>query len=167
MTSVLLHWIHTVAAMIWIGGVAFIVFTLLPTLKQTADMPVRQRIMGGMVPRFRKIVGACIVLLIATGIFNMQGKVDFSLWLSTPYGQALAIKICLAAVLFALYLSAPAINRAFKNRECGHGEGAACEHDTPRPADTPKRPDIGLVLHAIVFLLGIVVLFFGKVLTVQ
>lgn len=167
MLSVFFHWVHTIAAMLWVGGVAFIVFTLLPTLKQTADMPLRQRIMGAMVPRFRKIVGACIVLLIATGIVNMRGKVDASLWLSTPYGQALAVKIFLALILFALYLLAPTINRVFKNRECGRDESGACEHDASRPAEMPKKPDIGLVLHAVVFFLGIVVLFLGKVLTVQ
>lgn len=169
MLAIVTHWIHTVAALVWIGGVAFIILTLLPTLKKTVAMPVRQQIMGAMVPRFRAIVGVCLALLLLTGLINMWGKVEFGHLLEVPYGRVLCAKLVLVSILFALYLAAPAINRKFQNRECGHGAGQAaggtCAHDQPEPSAAKKRPEIGVILHGIVLVLGVIVVLLGKVLT--
>lgn len=167
MASVFFHWLHTVAAMLWIGGVAFIIFSLLPTLRGTVDMQARQRIMGAMVPRFRMIVGGCLGILLVTGVVNMAGKVEFATLFSTPYGITLSAKLLPVMVMFALYLTAPTINRRFQNRECGHAAvSGACEHDSPA-APARKWPEIGIVLHAIVLILGAIVIFLGKMLTAQ
>lgn len=164
MSSIILHWAHTLAAMIWIGGVAFIIFTILPSLKKTVDMSARQRIMGAMVPRFRAIVGGCLALLFITGVFNAWGKIDPSLFLATEYGRVFTIKMALVAVLFGLYFSAPLINRKFQNRECGHGASDACAHEAAPVVPAKKRPEIGIILHAVVFVIGVVVVFLGKML---
>lgn len=167
MASIFSHWLHTVAAMLWIGGVAFIIFSLLPTLRRTVDMQARQRIMGAMVPRFRMIVGGCLGVLLVTGVVNMTGKVEPATLFSTPYGITLSAKLLPVMVMFTLYFNAPAINRKFQNRECGHGAvSGACEHEAPA-APARKRPEIGIILHAIVLILGVTVIFLGKMLTAQ
>lgn len=69
------YWLHSIAAVIWIGGIFFILFIALPSAKQVLGAEAG-KLMGEVSKRFTPIVNYSIILLIVTGTaltaFNRQ-----------------------------------------------------------------------------------------------
>jgi putative copper export protein len=94
-------WIHLVCAAIWVGGSLFIAIVFAPLLKTMAPtVEERLQIMIKVGRRFNKIAIPSLIILIATGIFNVHQIIlrpDFLL--STSYGIMVVIKIILVIAL--------------------------------------------------------------------
>lgn len=94
-------WIHLVCAAIWVGGSLFIAIVFAPLLKTMASsVEERLQIMIKVGRRFNKIAIPSLVILIATGIFNVHQMIirpDFLF--STSYGIMVVIKIILVIAL--------------------------------------------------------------------
>ena len=100
-----MQWIHLSAAVAGIGGMAFLVVILFPALRHT-EAAQREAVIRGVLMRFRWVTWTVIVLLVASGIFNM------SLVWDAPWGiywKMLTLKIALgfAVFLIALCLTIP------------------------------------------------------------
>ena len=97
----IITWIHLVCAAIWVGGSLFIAMVFAPLLKTMAPtVEERLQIMIKVGRRFNKIAIPSLVILIATGIFNVHQMIlrpDFLL--STSYGLMVVIKIILVIAL--------------------------------------------------------------------
>ena len=101
-------WIHILAAMVWIGGMLFLVLVVVPWLRKgpRSDAAVFLRETG---ERFRNVGWACFVLLLITGTFNLWFRgvqlSDFARaeWLTSPFGTMVAVK--LGAFLLVLIVS--------------------------------------------------------------
>jgi copper resistance protein D len=96
--SVLLDWVHVLAASLWIGGLvtlALVVFR--------ADATARAELVMALGPRFSRLAGWCLAAVVATGVYNAWVQLPdvAALW-DTPYGRLLFAKIGLVAALAAL-----------------------------------------------------------------
>ncbi len=105
MLSTIMQWIHLSAAVAGIGGMAFLVVILVPSLRQ-AEPAQREAVIRAVLMRFRWVTWTVIILLIASGIYNM------SLVWEAPWGiywKILTLKIILALAVFliALCLTVP------------------------------------------------------------
>jgi len=60
------YWLHSVATVIWIGGITFILFIVIPSAKQVLGIEAG-KLMGDISKRFTPIVNYSIILLIVTG----------------------------------------------------------------------------------------------------
>lgn len=65
------NWLHLLATVAWIGGMAYNLLVLLPVAGKTLEPPLVGKLMDAVVERFRILVYISIVILIATG-FVMQ-----------------------------------------------------------------------------------------------
>lgn len=77
MILAVLIWLHLTATMIWIGGIAFVLFIALPSAKELLGSEAG-KIMGIISNRFAVYVNYCIVLLIVTGISIVVIRWGFS-----------------------------------------------------------------------------------------
>ena len=96
--SVLVDWLHGVAAMAWTGGL----FGLALTMGRARDAwPVE--LVGVAARRFSWLAGYCVLVVVATGIYNTWVQVPSlaALW-TTTYGAALSLKIVLALTIVAI-----------------------------------------------------------------
>lgn len=99
-----IKWLHLAGAIIWMGGMAFVLWALRPSLGGLAP-DVRVTLMGRVLSRFFGLVWACIALLLASG-FWMLLSADMRL---APKGwhamSGLGLLMCLifAHIWFALY----------------------------------------------------------------
>ncbi|MGH9433231.1 MAG: hypothetical protein ACRD3T_17005 [Terriglobia bacterium] len=105
MLSTIMQWIHLSAAVVGVGGVAFLVVILFPAVRQ-AEPAQREALVRSVLKRFRWATWTVIVLLILSGVYNM------SLVWEAPWGvywKMLTLKIALALVVFliALCLTVP------------------------------------------------------------
>ncbi|MFM7840315.1 MAG: hypothetical protein ACKOBZ_00360 [Nitrospira sp.] len=66
------HWLHLVSAVIWIGGLAFLVLSLTPTLHTAVPRELIKPIAEGLHKRYNKIVGLILVVILFTGGVNIH-----------------------------------------------------------------------------------------------
>jgi len=99
--ALVLDYIHNLVSGIWIGGMIYFVFTLLPTFSQLKESK-REKMSLVMIPRFS------IAFIIAVGIVIITGPTllwflesDVGLITESVYGQLIILKIAIAAVMVA------------------------------------------------------------------
>jgi len=68
--SLLLRWLHVVAAITWIGGMLFVALVLVPVTRRE-DPALRARLFHAVGVRFRTIGWIALGLLVATGLGNL------------------------------------------------------------------------------------------------
>lgn len=97
--ALVLDYIHNLVAAIWIGGIFYFVFTLLPTFSQLKES-TREKMSLVLIPRFS------IAFIIAIGIVIITGPTlmwflesDVGLITESVYGQLIIIKIAIAVIL--------------------------------------------------------------------
>ena len=101
-SAIVLDYVHNLVASVWIGGIIYFVFTLLPTLA-TLDENKRERMSLVMIPRFS------IAFIIAVGIVIITGPTlmwllesDVGLITESTYGKLIFAKIAIAIVMVGL-----------------------------------------------------------------
>lgn len=68
-----LLFLHVAAAILWMGGMAFMVLALRPALG-LVEPPLRVRVLGEVLRRFFIVVATSIAVLLATGGWLMAGR---------------------------------------------------------------------------------------------
>lgn len=120
-------WLHILAAVLWVGGMAFLVLILAPLLRRLNDDALAADLLHRVGSRLRPVGWACLAMLVATGLCILAGRgvtladvTGGSFW-SSPFGQALRIK--LIVVLVILVVSAAhdfGLGPIAENREGAH-----------------------------------------------
>ncbi len=95
-----IQWLHLSAAVIGVGGMAFMLLVLFPSAG-LLDPGQQDRLLKAALGRFRWVSWSVIVLLLASGLYNVK-----LVWLVPwgPYWRFLTIKIALALTVFAIIL---------------------------------------------------------------
>jgi copper transport protein len=102
MAAVALDYVHNLVAAIWIGGIIYFVFILLPALSKL-DNSSREKMSLVMIPRFS------IAFIIAVGIVIISGPTlmwllesDVGTITESLYGKLIIAKIVIAAIMIGL-----------------------------------------------------------------
>jgi len=96
--SLVLRWLHVLAAITWIGGMLFLALVLVPVTRQLEDRALRARLVHAVGARFRTVGWLALGVLVATGLGN--------LWLYPSLLTAPRFQWKLGLVVLALALSA-------------------------------------------------------------
>jgi copper transport protein len=101
-SALVLDYIHNLVAAVWIGGIFYFIFTLLPTISQLKELK-REKMSLVLIPRFS------IIFIIAVGIVIITGPTlmwflesDVGLITESIYGQLIILKISIAAIMIGL-----------------------------------------------------------------
>jgi len=97
-----LDYIHNLVSAVWIGGIIYFVFTLLPTFSQLKDI-TREKMSLLAIPRFS------IAFIISIGIVIITGPTlmwflesDVGLITESVFGQLIILKIAIATIIVGL-----------------------------------------------------------------
>ena len=100
--ALVLDYIHNLVAAIWIGGIFYFIFILLPTFSQLKESK-REKMSLVLIPKFS------IAFIIAIGIVIITGPTlmwflesDVGLITKSVYGQLIILKISIAAIIIGL-----------------------------------------------------------------
>ncbi len=100
--------VHILAAVMWVGGMLFLVFVLMPALKNMEDARLRAKLIRVTGIRFRSVGWACLAVLLVTGFLNLLARgvspetlADPAFW-TTGYGKTLGWKVLLFLVILSL-----------------------------------------------------------------
>ena len=69
--SLVVRWLHVVAATTWIGGMLFIALVLVPTARRLEDPALRARLIHETGLRFRTVGWIALGVLVVTGLLNL------------------------------------------------------------------------------------------------
>ncbi|MGQ0377327.1 MAG: copper resistance CopC/CopD family protein [Nitrososphaerota archaeon] len=100
--AIVLDYVHNLVASIWIGGIIFFGFALLPTLSKL-DSDKKEKFSLSLIPRFS------IIFVISVGIIIIVGPLllwflesDVGLLLESTYGMLIIAKITIAAFMITI-----------------------------------------------------------------
>lgn len=119
--AIILDYIHNFVAAVWIGGIIYFVFTLLPTFSQLEEAK-REKMTLVLIPRFS------IMFIVAVGIVIITGPTlmwflesDVGLITGSVYGKLILVKISIAVILagFGGYFQFKIQKKAEKDLQSG------------------------------------------------
>jgi uncharacterized membrane protein len=99
--SVVLDWLHLLAAALWVGGMIYILLIYLPLLK-ARPAHERARSLLVILPQFSPLAIAGVVIMAISGPLNASFHLtSFDQFFTTAYGRTLVIKVILVCALLA------------------------------------------------------------------
>jgi putative copper export protein len=66
------HWFHLMSAVIWIGGLAFLVMAVTPGLRTAVPKEYVKRISDAFYARYRRVIGILMFVILFTGGINLH-----------------------------------------------------------------------------------------------
>lgn len=101
LAAVLNDWVHLLAGAVWLGGIGLIVLVWRPTMR-VSGRERRVAVARDVLPTFGRVAGWAFVTVSATGLVSLLLQLgDLSNLWRTAYGQVLAVKITLVALIAA------------------------------------------------------------------
>ena len=103
-SAIVLDWLFLVARSIWLGGLTYLGYVLLPLLK-VAEPDQHAAILVTVLRRFTPLILAAIGVVLVTGLYLSESSMSSTQQLLTnPFGRILLVELALGAVLLALSL---------------------------------------------------------------
>lgn len=102
-------YLHIFSAIVWIGGMAFLVFVVVPWLR-SGNEAVAGKLLRDTGLRFRSIGWTCFAVLVVTGSFNLWmrgvtlGSFADPAWLASAFGKTVLAKLTLFGAVLATSL---------------------------------------------------------------
>lgn len=94
-------WLHVVAAMVWVGSQIMMFAVVVPSIRLIDDARARHQVLRGVTSRFGYLGFAALVLLVLTGIENID-RYSPSQMFDYRYGYILAVKLLMLVAVGAL-----------------------------------------------------------------
>ncbi|HBP87009.1 MAG TPA: hypothetical protein PKK23_12155 [Nitrospirales bacterium] len=69
---ILVHWLHLLSAVVWIGGLAFLVLAVTPGLKAAVPKEFIRPISETFYHQYKRVVGILLVVILFTGGANLH-----------------------------------------------------------------------------------------------
>ena len=100
--STFLQWVHVTAAVLGVGGMAFLLIVLTPGLGDLQPEQ-RQRLAKLVMDRFRWVLWSAMAVLLLSGLYNIREYYWEVAWGKS--WELLTLKIILACIIFVIALA--------------------------------------------------------------
>jgi putative copper resistance protein D len=100
-------WLHLLAVITWVGGMAFLVLVVVPWLRR-GDRAQAAALLRDTGMRFRTVGWICFAIVAVTGTYNLWargvrlGNFADADWRASPFGTAVLVKLGLFAAVLVL-----------------------------------------------------------------
>lgn len=122
----LVFWLHMLATVTWLGGLASIAILVLPAARRVLEPADQLALIDGIQRRLEPVAWFCLATLIVTGLFQLSVNPHYDGFLSTSGQWSLAILTKHTLVVIMIVVSAiqtwevlPAIRRGLVRLEKG------------------------------------------------
>jgi copper transport protein len=161
--TVFSDWLHLVASGFWLGGLIQLALTMSRSVSGLQGAQ-RLRVLDRAIPLFTRLAVASTVVIALTGAYNSWIHVDrlSALW-STPYGEALLVKIILFIVMVALGGVSTFVIHPKAKRLIAGDDGAATDEHLKLDRSFYRAVGLEVVLGILVLLAAAVLVFLQPV----
>jgi uncharacterized membrane protein len=133
----LTYWLHMLATVVWLGGLAALSILVLPSARGTLEISAYSRLLEGIQRRLDPLGWLCMAVLVGTGLFQMSANPNYQGFLAINNRWAVAI-LTKHALFFAMtaasaYLTwgvLPALRRAALRQTRLQAAGTQPQADT-------------------------------------
>lgn len=87
----LTYWLHMLATVVWIGGLAALSILVIPTARGALEPGAYSRLLEGIQRRIDPLGWLCLAVLASTGLFQMSANPNYHGFLAINNRWALAI----------------------------------------------------------------------------
>lgn len=108
---ILNHWIHLSAAVVWVGGIAFLIMAVTPGLKKAVAKEQIKPITDAFYQHYKKVAGILLVILLFTGGINFHyvnqlitAQTGSGIQHHAKYLMVFFVKLFLVLILLTLFL---------------------------------------------------------------
>lgn len=149
--TIVLDWLHLLAAALWIGGILYIAAIYLPILKKQS-LADEARSLATVLPYFTPLAIAGVIITFVAVLFSMTlNQISLSRLTGSAYGRALIVEIVLLASLLVcsviqLFLFSPRVGKEYRkyaytaNRFAPLESTTAVEVEAPQSASAAQQP---------------------------
>lgn len=99
-----IHWLHLMAAILWVGSVLFAALVVQPVLRRCLEPEARLAVYREIGRRFTPLQWGAWAVLLATGLAKLRGLRATPDVFYGPFGRILAVKLALVGVMAVLSL---------------------------------------------------------------
>ncbi len=145
--NTLLYWVHTIASVYWIGGIALIVLIVIPKTKQILGKEAG-KLIGAISKTFKLHVNISIIILVLTGIALSIVNAPVQTEQSDNWKMLLIAKHILVAIMIIIHI--------YRNTILSKGINK--ENEISKKSSLQK---LSLNLVKVVLILGLIVLLFS------
>lgn len=150
------YWLHMLATVAWLGGLAGMALFVLPAARKTLDPAAYSMFLGHIQPRLQNVAWFSLALLSVTGLFQMSANPSYEGFLAVNNTWAMAILVKHLVIGLMVLTSAyvtwgllPVIKRTAMLRAAG---------GTVDPAEAARLEKRELLLLNVNLVLSVVVL---------
>jgi uncharacterized membrane protein len=122
----LIYWLHMLATIVWLGGLSSMALLVIPAARRTLSGDAYSAFLGSLQVRLQQVGWMSLVVLGATGMFQLSANPHYSglLSIDSPWAVAILIKHVLVIVMVvtsvvSTWVVLPAIRRAAVLRSAG------------------------------------------------
>ncbi len=122
------YWLHMLATVIWVGGLAALSLFVLPGARKVLDPPAYGALLAQMQTRLQQVGWFSLAVLTVTGLFQMSASPFYEgfLAISNPWAVAILVKHLVIGmmVLVSVYVTwglLPSLQRTVLMRSAGRG----------------------------------------------
>ncbi len=87
----LFYWLHMLATVVWLGGLASLSIFILPLAERSLDESAYARFLDGVQRHLEALGWLCLLILVGTGLFQMVANPNYQGFLEIQNHWALAI----------------------------------------------------------------------------
>ncbi|MEZ4224808.1 MAG: DUF4149 domain-containing protein [Polyangiaceae bacterium] len=104
-------WLHILCAVVWIGGIAFLMLVVVPWLRGSGGQVQAGAFLRETGRRFRNVSWVCFVTLLLTGTYNLWmrgvklGDFTDGVWLASSFGHTVVLKLAVFALVIGISLT--------------------------------------------------------------
>jgi uncharacterized membrane protein len=95
--------VHIFAAILWVGGNAYMIFALMPALREPEHRALARSMLLSTGLRFRRVGTACLHLLLLTGLYNLWVRTGFNMKLGATHAGMTKLLMLLVAIGLSTY----------------------------------------------------------------
>jgi putative copper export protein len=124
---ILNHWVHLSAAVVWVGGLAFLIMAVTPGLKKAVAKEQIKPITDAFYQHYKKVAGILLLVLLFTGGINFHyvnqlitAQTGSGIQHHAKYLTIFFLKLFLVHCLLTLFL----YTVLFKSDDAEEGEGS-------------------------------------------
>ena len=99
-----IYWLHMLATVVWIGGLAALVLLVIPAAQRALDAEGFVRLLEGLQRRLDPMGWFCLAVLVGTGMFQMSENPNYNgfLAIDSTWAAAILIKHVFFLVMIAI-----------------------------------------------------------------